>query len=351
MPVIFVIFCGKYLKFSCLYDTIIVYVRYKSAALFAALCKGFIMKYRLNKLLAIFSALCFCCFFFSVSISASSDNGITASSANLAPGSVFTLSIVIPEAADASNASIQVNFDSSAFEVVSWKPEIPNGVYNSGSDFFTVAAASSSRAIKLEEGLTLKAQMRVKEDAEKGLYKFNLTKSSVSFYDENIEDYVELWEPEALTITVSVDPENPVVTEPEDEGEEIIEIDVDDDDDDGGDAEITDEGATGDDEGNAEIIEIGDEDDDSGDIITIGDEEEPAKPDNTKPANGNKSPNTGVGVAILIPAAVTGCVILAKKAPRKRFRPKNRKKSKKKNEITSEASQDITETITDTTEE
>lgn len=309
------------------------------------------MKYRLNKLLAVFTALCLCCLTFSVSISASSNNGITASSTNLAPGSVFTLSVVIPEAADASNASIQVSFDSTAFEVVSWKPEIPNGVYNSGSDFFTVAAASSSRAIKLEDGLILKAEMRVKDTAEKGLYKFSLTKGSVSYYDESIEDYVELWEPEALTITVSVDPENEVVTEPEEEGEEIIEIDVDDDDDDGEDAEITDEGETGDDEGDAEIIEIGDEDDDSGDIITIGDEEEPAKPGNTTPANGNKSPGTGVHIAILIPAAVTGCVILAKKAPRKRFRPKSRKKSRKKNEITSEASQDITETITDTTEE
>ncbi|MGN0577595.1 MAG: cohesin domain-containing protein [Ruminiclostridium sp.] len=310
------------------------------------------MKYRLNKLLALFIALCLSSCLFSVSISASSDNGITASSANLAPGSVFSISVVIPEAADASNASIQVNFDSTAFEVVSWKPEIPNGVYNSGSDFFTVAAASSSRAIKLDDGLILKAEMRVKDTAEKGLYKFSLTKGSVSFYDENIEDYVELWEPESITITVSVDPENEVITEPEDEGEEIIEIDVDDDDDDdGGDAEITDEGETGDDEGDAEIIEIGDDDDDSGDIITIGDEEEPAKPGNTTPANGNKSPSTGVHIAILIPAAVTGCVILAKKAPRKRFRPKSRKKSRKKNEITSEASQDITETITDTAEE
>ncbi|MGN0657109.1 MAG: cohesin domain-containing protein [Ruminiclostridium sp.] len=306
------------------------------------------MKYRLNKLLAFFIALCLSSCLFSAGISASSDNGITASSVNLAPGSVFTLSVVIPEAANASNASIQVNFDSTAFEVVSWKPEIPNGVYNSGFDFFTVVAVSSSRAINLEEGLTLKAQMRVKEDAEKGLYQFNLTKGSVSFYEENIEDYVELWEPEVLTITVSVDPENEVVTEPE-EDEEIIEIDVDDDDGEDSEAEdgeITDSGDDEtDDEGGAEIIEIGD--DDEGMIIK-GDEEEPAKPETTKPANGNKSPSTGVHIALLIPVAVTGCVILAKKAPRKRFRPKNRKRSKKKNEITTEASE---ETITDTTEE
>ena len=104
------------------------------------------MKYRLNKLLALFIALCLSSCLFSVCITASSDNGITASSTNLAPGSIFALSVVIPEAADADNASIQVNFDSTAFEVVNWKPEIPNGVYNSGSDFFTVAAASSSRA-------------------------------------------------------------------------------------------------------------------------------------------------------------------------------------------------------------
>ena len=335
---------------------------YERSAAFCGITKGFIMKYRLNKLLALFIALCLSSCLFSVGISASSDNGITASSTNLAPGSVFTLSVVIPEAADADNASIQVNFDSTAFEVVNWKPEIPNGVYNSGSDFFTVAAASSSRAIKLEDGLTLKAQMKVKEDAEKGLYQFNLTKGSVSFYDENIEDYVELWEPEVLTITVSVDPENEVVIEPEEEEEEIIEIDVDDDDDgedsEGENGENADSGDDEtDDEGNSEIIEIDDDgdaaiidDDDSGMIIK-GDEEEPVKPGNTTPANGNKSPSTGVHIAILIPAAVTGCVILAKKAPRKRFRPRSRKKSKKKNEITTEASEDITETITDTTEE
>lgn len=309
------------------------------------------MKYRLNKLLALFVALCLSSCLFSLGISASSDNGITASSTNLAPGSVFTLSVVIPEAADADNASIQVNFDSTAFEVVSWKPEIPNGVYNSGSDFFTVAAASSTRAIKLEEGLTLKAQMKVKEEAEKGLYKFNLTKCSLSFYDENIEDYVELWDPEVLTITVSVDPENEVEVETE-EGEEIIEIDVDDDDDDGGDDEA------GGDEGDAEIIEIDDEneasiddDDDSDGMIIKGDEKEPEKPSNTTPSNGNKSPGTGVGIAVLIPAAVTGCVILAKKSPRKRFRPKSRKKSRKKKEVGAEASADIAEMIADTEEE
>ena len=307
------------------------------------------MKYRLNKLLALFTALCLSSCLFSLGISASSDNGITASSTNLAPGSVFTLSVVIPEAADADNASIQVNFDSTAFEVVSWKPEIPNGVYNSGSDFFTVAAASSTRAIKLEDGLTLKAQMRVKEEAEKGLYKFNLTKCSLSFYDENIEDYVELWDPEVLTITVSVDPENEVEVEPE-EGEEIIEID--DDDDDGGDDEA------GGDEGDAEIIEIDDEneasiddDDDSDGMIIKGDEKEPEKPSNTTPSNGNKSPGTGVGIAILIPAAVTGCVILARKSPRKRFRPKSRHKGKKKKGVGAEASADIAEMIADTEEE
>ena len=307
------------------------------------------MKYRLNKLLALFIALCLSSCLFSLGISASSDNGITASSTNLAPGSVFTLSVVIPEAADADNASIQVNFDSTAFEVVNWKHEIPNGVYNSGSDFFTVAAASSTRAIKLEDGLTLKAQMRVKEEAEKGLYKFNLTKCSLSFYDENIEDYVELWDPEVLTITVSVDPENEVEVETE-EGEEIIEIDVDDDE--GGDDEA------GGDQGDAEIIEIDDEneasiddDDDSDGMIIKGDEKEPEKPSNTTPSNGNKSPGTGVGIAVLIPAAVTGCVILAKKSPRKRFRPKSRKKSRKKKEVGAEASADIAEMTADTEEE
>lgn len=307
------------------------------------------MKYRLNKLLALFIALCLSSCLFSVCITASSDNGITASSTNLAPGSIFALSVVIPEAADADNASIQVNFDSTAFEVVNWKPEIPNGVYNSGSDFFTVAAVSSTRAIKLEDGLTLKAQMRVKEEAEKGLYKFNLTKCSLSFYDENIEDYVELWDPEVLAITVSVDPENEVVNESEEEGEEIIEIDADDDDD-GGDDEA------GGDEGDAEIIEIDDEneasiaDDESDGMIVKGDEKEPEKPSNTTPSNGNKSPGTGVGIAILIPAAVTGCVILAKKSPRKRFRPKSRHKGKKKKGAT-EATADIVETIADTEEE
>lgn len=340
MSVIFVIFCPEHLKLICLCDIIIVYER--SAVFFCGIFKGLIMKYGLKKLLALFTALCVSCCLLCAGISASSDNGITASSANLAPGSSFYISVVIPEAADADNASIQVNFDSAAFEVVSWKPEIPNGAYNSGSDFFMVTAASSTRSIKLEDGMTLKAEMRVKEDAEKGLYKFTLTKSSLSFYDENIEDYVELWDPEALTITVSVDPENVAVTEPEEEEEgEVIIIDVDDDDDENG----------GDDDDNegGEIVIIGDDDDDDGEgnaIIIEGDNEE-----TEKPVNGNKSPNTGVHIALLIPVAVTGCVILAKKAPRKRFRPKSRKRSKNKKEITAEASADTTEAITDTTGE
>jgi hypothetical protein len=41
------------------------------------------------------------------------------------------------------------------------------------------------------------------------------------------------------------------------------------------------------------------------------------------PHNGSLNPNTGVAAAIIIPAAVTGCVFLARKSSRKRKRAKS----------------------------
>ena len=135
---------------------------------------------------------------------ATSVNGISASSRNLNPGDSFTVSLNIPATENADTASIRVEFDSTAFEVTSWSPNISNGLFNSGEGFFAVSAANAIKEINLVGGLELKAGIKVKESAKTGDYSIRLTKYSISYVKDNGYEFVELWNPSVKEVTVRV---------------------------------------------------------------------------------------------------------------------------------------------------
>lgn len=138
-------------------------------------------------------------------------NGISASASEVAAGEEFTVTLNIPAAENADTAIIRVDFDGAAFTVTEWSPSLSGQVINSGVDsdgvgFFLVNAANAQRAIDLSEGLTLTAKLKVNDEAEIKDYTFTLVDSSLSYFnDETFED-VELWKPSATEVTVSVKP-------------------------------------------------------------------------------------------------------------------------------------------------
>lgn len=61
----------------------------------------------------------------------------------------------------------------------------------------------------------------------------------------------------------------------------------------------------------------------SGSIVELDDDNGIISGGNTVPHNGNLNPSTGVAAAIALPAAVTGCVVLARKTVRRRKRARS----------------------------
>ena len=131
-------------------------------------------------------------------------NGIEVSSASLSPGDAFYITLSVPPTDNADTVSVKVEFDSSAFEVKSWAPQLANSVYNSGDGFFIVTSANADRVIDLSGGLVLRADMAVKPTALSGNYAFILRESSFSYVADNGYEFIELWRPGTTQATVVV---------------------------------------------------------------------------------------------------------------------------------------------------
>ncbi|MBQ9384351.1 MAG: hypothetical protein IJT87_08945 [Ruminiclostridium sp.] len=151
---------------------------------------------------------------------ADAPNGVFVSEASPERGSGFTVTISVPPAENADTASVKLSFDKNAFEVVEWAPEVPGGFINVSDDMVVLLAINVIRSIDLSEGLTLTAKMRVKDSAPDGRYPFVLEEHSFCYVDETGYDFIEVWFPETISVTVTVgDPaagagEAPVVPEP-----------------------------------------------------------------------------------------------------------------------------------------
>ncbi len=135
--------------------------------------------------------------------SADSYSGLSVSSSLITPDDTFNVTVKVPPVnAYADSASVKVTFDSDYFSVVSWNPKLPdskNVVSNYGDGFFAVSAAGDSRNIDLTEGLTLTATLKVRTGVKSGSSVISLEKHSFSYYDEDTNDIVELWEDNDVT--------------------------------------------------------------------------------------------------------------------------------------------------------
>lgn len=131
-------------------------------------------------------------------------NGISASSTELSPSEEFCVEVAIPPTENADTASLLVEFDENAFEVIEWNSDIEGGISNSGVDFFGLSAANAERRINLSNGLVLSAKMKVKGEATEGEYSINLVKSSFCYVMDNGYEFKELWFPETTEIIVKI---------------------------------------------------------------------------------------------------------------------------------------------------
>lgn len=136
-------------------------------------------------------------------VSAETVNGISVSNAELSNSEEFRVEITIPPAKNADTASLKVEFDENAFEVVEWNPEIAGGIANSGAGFFSLSAANVERKIDLSGGMTFSARMKVKDEAS-GEYSINLVKNSFCYVMDNGYEFMELWFPETFEAIVNV---------------------------------------------------------------------------------------------------------------------------------------------------
>lgn len=242
----------------------------------------------MKKTLSAFVLAAVLAFTLSFSAIAASSNGINISETQLRPGDEFTVTIIVPASENADTLSIKAEYDGTVFDTVSWEPEIPGGIVNSGTGFFVVASANASRAIDLSRGLVLSADLKVKDTAGSGDYTFRLTQHSISYINDNGIDYTELWKPEALNVTAHVEgktaPAEAAAGTTEQEEEVLIEP-----------AETT--------------------------AVTAA----PVTQMTAPSAEGKRlNPKTGITAAIVIPAAVTACVILARNTTKHRKRPKHK---------------------------
>ena len=137
-------------------------------------------------------------------ISASNMNGLGVSSDRVAPGDTFTVYVDVPPSANADTAYIKVEFDASAFEVVSWSPAMSGAVTNSGDGFFVLTAANAFRDIALGSGYRAEAVISVRYGAARGTYSFRLTEHSISYISDDGIDYVEVWQPAVTEVAVSI---------------------------------------------------------------------------------------------------------------------------------------------------
>ena len=140
----------------------------------------------------------------SVTASAASVNGISVSGSDLNPGDTFTVTLSVPAGESADTASIRVEFDPAAFEVVSWSPNLANGYYNSGDSFLAVTSANAVRTIDLSRGAEFTATLSVKRSVTSGTYPIKLVSHSFSYVKDNGYEYVELWTPSVTEAYVKV---------------------------------------------------------------------------------------------------------------------------------------------------
>ena len=122
--------------------------------------------------------------------------GISLTRTQANPGDTFMVYISIPAIeAYADYASIAVEYNASAFELVSWNPLITGCVPTSGRGYFGLDLSSSNNSIDLRSGITLYATMKATGYASSGKYPFTLSKYDLMDKSQNLV----LWRPSTTT--------------------------------------------------------------------------------------------------------------------------------------------------------
>ena len=129
--------------------------------------------------------------------------GISLSRSSASAGDTVTASVKIPSIPiNAESVYLNVEYNSTALEVISWTPSV-SGVYANMSDG-NFGLSGYDTNIDLSRGLTLTAQLRVKSTAPAGSYAVRIT--GAELYGTGSDGYSdqELWIPTATSASVTV---------------------------------------------------------------------------------------------------------------------------------------------------
>ena len=137
-----------------------------------------------------------------VAAGATEIDGIGATRERVRRGDTFDIVVNVPASYNiADTAEIRVKFDTSVFEVKSWRPTINNSDvmsnYSNTEGFFVLVAANCNAS--LSNGLTFTATMKVKSNAPLGTYTFTLAKYILRNYDTNYR-----WAPQTKAVDVTI---------------------------------------------------------------------------------------------------------------------------------------------------
>lgn len=135
---------------------------------------------------------------------ADTTNGIAVSQTELDQGDEFTVSLIVPPTEDADTASVKVKYDDTVFEGIEFAPTVSGSFSNLSNGIMALSAANAERAIRLGDGLTLTARMKVRDNAPDGVYDFVLTENSFCYLDDETWEFVELWFPDTTKVSVTV---------------------------------------------------------------------------------------------------------------------------------------------------
>jgi hypothetical protein len=132
--------------------------------------------------------------------------GLALSSDLLHQGDRFNVVVTVPPISDgdADKLAFTVKFDSTAFDVLQWAPDLNGAVAQAGSGYFSLASNRALTSRELSNGFTFTALLQVRSSAATGSRSFTLTTSDLTCYDISLDRIVNLWRPTTTSCPATV---------------------------------------------------------------------------------------------------------------------------------------------------
>ncbi len=143
-----------------------------------------------------------------IPVSADTPDGIRTSAREVLRDGTFAVEIVVPPSAVlADTMSVKVEYDRTAFDVVSWTSNVPGATSTPKEDCngsFSASYGSSVANLDISRGVVMTAEMKVKSDAALKDYTFSVVKSDIGYFDSTGINYTQIWTAAVTEAVVTV---------------------------------------------------------------------------------------------------------------------------------------------------